>query len=356
MSASSRARHALLAAVAFAVSTSSATAQTVPGGVSPLAIEREPPVATKPVFAPPTLIPPAVPGAPVGVSGPPVPPQPIHVPPGPGPVAVPVPAPSPVTIQPVVPPTISSSTAPAIPAPASQPVSPSAPSTAPAAIPAPMPAPTADRPASDTPVPTVAEPSSAAPATTPAPTPAPGPAPAIQVPQGAAPAAEAPAPGEQSAPAAKAKLVVEDVRLEVRPAIFVTGTTSWEKAETLFDKVFKDLGDAVTKTGVTPTSGPIVEYVETDDDSIGYRVMVPIAAAPKGKLPKGIKVGETRGGKALLFRNEGPLEDLEEVYARIDDELAKRSLDNAVIVEAYDEDALASPEDRSILNIWVLIR
>ncbi len=352
MSVSSRARHALLAAVALAVSTSSAPAQTVPGGVSPLAIEREPPLATKPVFAPPTLIPPAVPGAPVGVSGPPVPPQPIHIPPGPGPVAVPVPAQSPVTVQPVVPPPVSSSAAPATAAPATQ-AAPSATTAAPPVAPVPATPPTTDRPTSEAPAPA----STPAPASseTPSAVPSPQPVPATPPQQGAAPASQPPAT-EQPAPAAKAKLVIEDVRLETRPAIFVTGTTSWEKAETLFDKVFKDLGDAVGKTGVTPTSGPIVEYVETDDDTIGYRVMVPVAAVPKGKLPKGVKVGETRGGKALLFRNEGPLEDLEEVYARIDDELAKRGLDNAVIVEAYDEDALASPEDRSILNIWVLIR
>ena len=387
MSAPRRSPLALLAAVALCGSASAGFAQVSPGGVPQLAIEREPPTATKPVFAPPIVVPPAVPGAAAGVTAPPVPPPPILIPPGPGPVAVPVPVQSPVTVAPIVPPApvsgaaaapvapapqaaqasppASGGSAGSDPAPTQPPVPPS--SEPPTSVPAPAPAPqipSQPTPPGPTPPsgPIAVESAPVVPAAPTAPAEAPKPAPAPDTPPlQSAPAPVSPppppsAPTETPAPAPKAKLIIEEVTVDVRPALFVTGTTTWEKAETLFDKVFQDLGEAVGKLGVTPTSGPIVEYVETDDDSIGYRVMVPIKAAPKGKLPKGVKVGETRGGKALLFRNEGPLEDLEEVYGRIDDELAKRNLDNAVIVEAYDEDALASPEDRSILHIWVLIK
>lgn len=383
MSAPRRSPLALLAAVALCGSAGAGLAQVSPGGVPQLAIEREPPTATKPVFAPPIVVPPAVSGGVAGVTAPPVPPQPIVVPPGPGPVAVPVPPQAPVTVAPIVPPAPVSGAAAAPVAPAPQaaqasppasggsagnetaPTTPPAPpsSESPAPVPAPQipPQPTPPGPTPPSgPIPV--EPAPVAPAAPTAPNvpadPTPAPAPAAPPLQSAPAPVSPPAPPSVPAetPAPKAKLTIEQVTVDVRPAIFVTGTTTWEKAETVFDKVFQDLGEAVGKLGVKPISGPVVEYVETDDDSIGYRAMVPLAAAPKGKLPKGVKVGETRGGKALLFRNEGPLEDLEEVYSRIDDELAKRNLDTAVIVEAYDEDALASPEDRSILHIWVLIK
>lgn len=370
MSVSRRSPLALLAAVAFVGSAGAGLAQTSPGGVPQLAIEREPPTATKPVFAPPILVPPAVPGGAAGVTAPPVPPQAIPIPPGPAPVAVPVPVQTPVTVVPNVPAPAASSapapqTAPVVSPPASggsagsdpAPVTPPAPppSEAPAPVPGPAPAPQVPpqpTPSGPTPPsgpsPVETAPSSSAPV---APAPV---APAPTAPQGGAPVPAA--PSEAVTPAPKAKLMIEEVTVEARPALFATGTTTGDKAEAVFDRLFQELADAVTKLGAKPVSGPIIEYVDTDGDSMVFRVMVPLAEAPKGKPPKGIKVGPTRGGKALLFRNEGPIEDLEEVYGRIDDELTKRGLDEAAMVEVYDADALTSPEDRTILHIWVLLK
>lgn len=364
MSVPRRSPLALLAAAALVGSAGAGFAQVSPGGVPQLAIEREPPTATKPVFAPPIVVPPAVPGGAAGVTAPPVPPQPIHIPPGPGPIAVPVPPQVPVTVAPIVPaPAASSVPAPAVSPPASggsagndpAPVTPPAPpsSEAPAPVPGPTPAPQVPpqpTPPGPTP-PNGPSPVETAPV---APAPAAPVAPAPTAPQGSAPAPAA--PSEAVTPAPKAKLMIEEVTVEARPAIFVAGTTTGDKAEAVFDRLFQDLADAVTKLGAKPVSGPIIEYVDTDGDSMVFRVMVPLAEAPKGKPPKGIKVGSTRGGKALLFRNEGPIEDLEEVYGRIDDELTKRGLDEAAMVEVYDADALVSPEDRTILHIWVLLK
>ncbi len=313
-----------------------ALAQTAP---APLAIERDPPIATRPVFTPPVVVPPAMPGAPAGVTGTPVPPQPIPVPAGPGPVAVP-PAPAPTPIAPpIVPPPQASSHPAAAPVPVAAPPS-EAPAVVPApAAPAPVPVPTAPTtelaPAPAPTVPPVAEPS---------------------VPQTIAPT-PAPAPvAPPAAPAPKPPAVVEDVLVPERPVIFVTGTTTWEASEQKLDKVFVSLGEAVKKLGATPVGGPLVEYIETDSDDVGFRAMVPLAAEPKGKLPKGVKVGRSPGGKALKFRHSGPIDDLEEVYARIDDELLARNVDGKIILEEYDADALASPEDRSVLDIYVFTR
>ncbi|MCE1235372.1 MAG: GyrI-like domain-containing protein [Hyphomicrobiales bacterium] len=132
--------------------------------------------------------------------------------------------------------------------------------------------------------------------------------------------------------------------------------TTWEKSEDRMSAVFGDLAKAAKKLGVEGNGGPLVEYIESDSDDVGFRAMLPIAAPPKGKLPKSVKVGSSPAGRALRFHHDGPIDDLEEVYARIDDELTKRGLDTRAIVEEYDVDALASPEDRVVIDVWVFLK
>jgi effector-binding domain-containing protein len=86
--------------------------------------------------------------------------------------------------------------------------------------------------------------------------------------------------------------------------------------------------------------------------------MLPLAAAPKAdaRLPKGVKVGQSPAGRALEFRHDGPIDDLEEVYARIDDEMSRLGLEAKSILERYDVNALGSEEDRTVLDVWVLVK
>lgn len=344
-----------------------------------------PPLATQPVFTAPVLVPSAT-GVPTP-SGAPVPPQPIHIPAGPGPVAVPnappvtiIQAPAPAVVQ-SSPPHHAAEPKPAIlmPEPKPDEATPASP-TAPVPAPAPA-APTPAEPAQVTPAtppsepvpaiqpaPPPSEPAKPAQSEAPAAAPAPPPSPAPQlvtppsaatmpqtvapppVPSGQAPGPQAPEPPP---PPVVTQLVPVEVEVAARPVIFVTGVTTWDKAEEKLGGVFVTLAEAVKKLGVQQSGPPLVEYIESDSDDVGFRAMVPIEVAPKGKLPKGVKVGKSTGGKALKFRHAGPLDDLEEVYGRIDDELTKRNLDTRTIVEEYDPDALASPEDRVVMDIYV---
>lgn len=346
-----------------------------------LAIERDPPTATKPMFTPPVLVP-SIAGPPVS-SGPAVPPQPIHIPAGPGSVVVPS-APPVKIIQPPAPAVVQSSapvkapepppqqtkpdepvptapTTPAEPPAGPTPAAPATPATTPTEpvpggpVPPPVPAP--GDPAKSVPndgAPTA--PASAANPTQPPvalPVPStstpPGPPPVSPAPPVSSPTTEAPQPS----PPVATQLVPVEVEVEARSVIFVTGVTTWEKAEEKLGGVFVQLAQAAKKLGVQQAGPPLVEYIESDSDDVGFRAMVPIDAAPKGKPPKGVKIGKSTGGKALKFRHAGPLDDLEEVYGRIDDELAKRNVDTRAIVEEYDADALASPEDRVVMDIYV---
>lgn len=351
---------ALGALAGLGISFAPAVAQT------PLAIERDPPLATRPVAPAPILVP-QTSGVPVPAN-PPAPVAPIVVPPGPAPVVVPAPSKPDAVFVPKTP-EIQPSTGHAVaPKPAEAPVEKAAPSEpAPSPAPTPAPAPEAAPAAAPSAAPAAgappAPPSSPAPETPTPAAPAPSPvtpaptAPAPAAPAPAAPAPTAPAPSEAAPPPrASTAPAVEEVTVAPRDVLFVTGVTTWEKAEDQVGEAFGRLAQAAEKLRVEKTGGPLVEYIESDSDDVGFRAMVPIAAAPKGKPPKGVKVGRSPNGPALKFHHDGPIDDLEEVYARIDDEVTKRGVDARSIVEEYDGDALASPEDRVVVDVWVFLK
>lgn len=241
---------------------------------------------------------------------------------------------------------------------------------APAATPAPAPA--------EAPKPAEPAPAAAAPAPTPAPTPAPA-APAAEAPKPAAPAptTAAPAPAAPAAPAkpaeaapaapaqpqaaapAPAKPVAtppEEVDLPARPVLSYEGTGQWEEAEDKLGAAFEALAIAAKKAGVKPAGAPLVQYVESDENGFSFVVMLPVDKAPaKGKLPKGIKSETSPAGPALRFSPNVAGDDLEEVYARIDDYLTSKGLTLSSMVEEYGEDAIASPEDRVVVDVYVFV-
>lgn len=313
-------RFGMVLGLAVITATGGAGAQTVP-----LAIETQPPLATRPIAPAPVLVP--QPSGPPLAAQAPAPVAPIVIPPGPGPVAVPeVPKPSP------------------LPAPAPAPILQSqTPPHAPAATEAPKPADAPPSAPAPTPAPVVPPADAAKPADVPA-----------------APATPQPAPQatQQPAPPAAPKPATVEIVLKAKPVLFVTGVTTWEKAEDKLGSVFEKLADAAKKLGLEPTEGPLVEYIESDSDDVGFKAMLPLAAAPKAdaRLPKGVKVGQSPAGRALEFRHDGPIDDLEEVYARIDDEMSRLGLEAKSILERYDVNALGSEEDRTVLDVWVLVK
>ena len=202
-----------------------------------------------------------------------------------------------------------------------------------------------------------------APAAAPAPAataPAPAaPAPAQPAPAPAAPAAPAAPPAAAPAPApAPGKAAAqppEEVDLPERPVLSYEGSGAWEEAEDKLGTAFEQLAIAANKVGVKPDGAPMVQYVESDESGFSFVVMLPIDKAPaKGKpLPKGIKSEVSLSGPALRFSPSAAGDDLEEVYARIDDYLTQKGLALSTMVEEYGDDAIASPEDRVVVDIYV---
>jgi hypothetical protein len=245
--------------------------------------------------------------------------------------------------------------APAAAAPAPTPASAPAPAPAPTAAEAPKPAETPQPAATPAPAPAPAAAEAPKPAPAPAPTPA-AEAPKPAAPGGAAGAGQA-APPTTAAPAPapdKAEVAPpEEVDLPERPVLSVEGNGTWEEADDKLGSAFETLAIAAKKAGVKPAGAPLVEYVESDDAGFSFVVMLPIDKAAKGKLPKGVKAGVSPSGPALRFTPSVTTDDLDEVYARIDAYLAENGLTLTTMIQEYGEDAIASPEDRVVVDIYV---
>ncbi|WP_333826046.1 GyrI-like domain-containing protein [Pinisolibacter sp.] len=257
-------------------------------------------------------------------------------------------------------------------APAAAAAAPAAPAPAPAAAEAPKPAapaevaPAAPAPAEAakpaTPAPAEAakpaEPAPAAEAAKPA-----APAPAAAPAEAAKPAAPAEAgkpaaPDEAAAPAPDSAEVAppEEVDLPERPVLAIEGHGAWEEAEDKLGNAFEQLAIAAKKAGVKPDGAPLVEYVESDENGFSFVVMLPVDKAPgKGKLPKGVKADVSPAGPALRFSPSAAADDLDAVYSRIDEYLAANGLTVTAMIEEYGEDAIASPEDRVVVDIYVFV-
>jgi effector-binding domain-containing protein len=219
-----------------------------------------------------------------------------------------------------------------------------------AAAPAAAPA-DAAKPAAPAPAPAAEAAKPAAPAAAPAeaakPT-APAEAAKPATPAEAAPAAPAPDAAEAVPP--------EEVDLPERPVLAIEGHGTWEEAEDKLGNAFEQLAIAAKKAGVKPGGAPLVEYVESDENGFSFVVMLPVDKAPaKGKLPKGVKADVSPSGPALRFSPSAAADDLDSVYARIDEYIAANGLTVSTMIEEYGEDAIASPEDRVVVDIYVFV-
>ncbi len=214
--------------------------------------------------------------------------------------------------------------------------------------------------------PAAPEPAKAEPAAPAAPAQAPTPAPATATPAAPAPAPATAAPSTPTAPpaatapaedkAAAPELLPEEVELAERPVLSVSGQGNWEEAEDKLGTAFETLAIAAKKSGVKPDGAPLVQYVESDDSGFSFVVMLPIDKPAKAaKLPKSVKADVSPSGPALRFSPSSTAEDLEEVYARIDDYIVANGLTLTTMVEEYGEDAIASPEDRVVVDIYVFV-
>jgi effector-binding domain-containing protein len=149
---------------------------------------------------------------------------------------------------------------------------------------------------------------------------------------------------------------IDQVTLPAKPAITLSGQSSWEDGfKTLFG-AFRTLADTMTKAGLKPAGRPLALFTQTDDNGFTFEAMAPVATAPADPAALGpnIKVGTTPAGKAYRFTHRAPYEDIDNTYEAITAYLDSKDI---AVKDAFIEEYASDPADASdpslAINIYV---
>lgn len=186
-------------------------------------------------------------------------------------------------------------------------------------------------------------------ATTPAPQAAPG---------TASPGTAAPVAGGSVLPtdeAIQAAGFGDEVTLEARPALVLSGKTTWDDLYGTFRKAIADLTALATAQGAEASGPPMIRFVSSSDDSVDYEAILPVRAIDKPAASYApARPGETPAGKAMRFVHHGGYDTIEQTYDEITNHLDERSITaEDAFVEEYVRDPATTPETGLATFIYV---
>jgi effector-binding domain-containing protein len=183
-------------------------------------------------------------------------------------------------------------------------------------------------------------------------------------------ATEAPAPGPADAqpalPPAAASVLPSDeaiqsagfgdeVTLSARPALVMTGKTSWDDLYGTFRKAIADLKAIAAREGAEISGPPMIRFVSSSDDAVDYEAILPVREVAKpaaAYAPAG--PGQTPAGKAIRFVHRGGYDTMEQTYDEITNHLDVQSITaEDAFVEEYVRDPDQTPETDMATFIYV---
>ena len=148
---------------------------------------------------------------------------------------------------------------------------------------------------------------------------------------------------------------VDPVVLVPKPALVITGQTTWDKGfETLAD-VFRRLEGEAGRLGLKVAGRPLTYFAETDDIGFRFDALLPVDRTPDGgAIPGEARAGSTPAGNALRFTHKAPYDDVDTTYEGITAYLdAKGVTVRDQFIEEYVSD-LRDPSDPGFeINIYV---
>lgn len=209
----------------------------------------------------------------------------------------------------------------------------------------------------------------------PAPPAAPQQAPVPAVPAPAAPAPADPAPAAPPAGAAapspapipatvgryptdeevQAAGFGEEVLLEAKPALVLSGKTNWDDIYAAFYKAIADATAIARAQGIDVTGPPMIRLVTSSDTEVEFEALVPVSALqepPERYAPA--RPGATPGGRAIRFVHLGGHDTMEQTYDEITNHLDERGITaEDAFVEEYIRDPQKTPETDLATFIYV---
>jgi effector-binding domain-containing protein len=180
----------------------------------------------------------------------------------------------------------------------------------------------------------------------------------VQCPAIAQTPTQPPAQGPASAPPAPIDDAFgEEVTLTAKTIVFMTGKATWENAfPTLMEK-FKAISAFLDKQSLKPAGSAMTIFTSVNDKGFQFQAAVPVAEAP-ANLPRGaIAVGQSPAGKAFRFVHRGTYDSMDMLYETITNFLDEKRIERPVpIVEEYVTDPVTTPEDKLVINVFVLVK
>ena len=171
--------------------------------------------------------------------------------------------------------------------------------------------------------------------------------------------AQAPVPPatQETLPAPNTDTFGEEVMLTGKPIVFMAGKATWEKAfPTLKDK-FKTISAFLDKQKLKAAGSSMTIYTLVTDKGFEFQTAVPLTEAPVN-LPRGtVTAGQSPIGKAMKFVHRGSYDSMDMLYESIIHFLDEKNIQRqGLFVEEYVTDPTTTPEDKLVVNVFVLVK
>lgn len=158
-------------------------------------------------------------------------------------------------------------------------------------------------------------------------------------------------------PAQSNEVFAEEVTLNAKIIVFLSGKATWDSAYPTLTGSFKSITSFLAKQKLQPAGLPMTIYTAVDHTGFAYQAAVPIAAAP-ANFPRGaIAVGQSPAGKALKFVYRGSYDSMDMLYESITHYLDEKRIERqGLFIEEYVTDPASTPEDKLVVNVFVLVK
>jgi effector-binding domain-containing protein len=163
----------------------------------------------------------------------------------------------------------------------------------------------------------------------------------------------APEPAQKSG----AEQFGEEVMLPGKPIVFVSGRASWDNAFQVLTERFKAIGAFLDRQKLKAAGPPMTIYTLVNDKGFEFQAAIPLAEAAANLPPGDFKAGQSPVGKALKFVHRGSYDSMDMLYESITNFLDEKRIERqGVFVEEYVTDPVTTPEDKLVVNVYVLVK
>ncbi len=151
---------------------------------------------------------------------------------------------------------------------------------------------------------------------------------------------------------------VDPLVLAPKPALVISGQTTWDKGFETLAGVFKKLEAEAGRLGVKVAGRPLTYFAETDDIGFRFDAMIPVdRPADAGAQPGEARAGSTPAGNALRFTHKAPYDDIDTTYEGITAYLDAKGLTvRDQFLEEYVSELRDPGEPGFEINIYVMPR